>query len=182
MNNAGLPVIGFAAYSGTGKTTLVNGVIPLLQSQGLRIGVIKHAHHSFSIDTPGKDSYEYRKAGAEQVLIASQQRVAWVIERDQGDEPDLKDLLKQFSNQPLDLVIVEGFKHEPFTKIEVHRSGLDQPLLAKEDQYVIAVATDAPQEIDLEIVTLSLEGYNEVAEFILENMRNNKLTRTGEEN
>ena len=111
-----LPIIGFAAYSGTGKTTLVSKVIPILRKRGLRIGVIKHAHHSFVIDRPGKDSYELRSAGAQQVLIASKQRIAWVMEKEDHSEPVLREMLAQFSHQNLDLVIVEGFKHEPFTK------------------------------------------------------------------
>ena len=171
-----LPIIGFAAYSGTGKTTLVSKVIPILRERGLRIGVIKHAHHSFVIDRPGKDSYELRKAGAQQVLIASKQRVAWVMEKEDDSEPVLREMLAQFSDQNLDLVIVEGFKHEPFTKIEVYRSSLKHALLATNDAHVIAVATDRPELIDLDVVALNLSDYEAISQFIIDRMQSGSLT------
>lgn len=173
---ASIPIIGFAAFSGSGKTTLVSGIIPVLRDRGLRIGVIKHAHHNFTIDTPGKDSYELRIAGAEQVLIASRQRMAWVRETVAEQEPQLPDLLQHYSGQELDLIIVEGFKHEPFTKIEVHRSTLKRPLLASNDDYIIAVATDAPELLDIDIETLDLDNHIEIADFILRSMQQNLLT------
>ncbi len=172
----GLPIIGFAAYSGTGKTTLVINIIPILRERGLRIGVIKHAHHSFVIDRPGKDSYELRSAGAQQVMIASKQRIAWVMEKEDDSEPVLREMLAQFSHQNLDLVIVEGFKHEPFTKIEVYRSSLKHALLAKNDAHVIAVATDRPDLIDLGIVVLNLSDYEAISQFIIERMHSGSLT------
>ncbi len=162
-------VIGFAAYSGTGKTTLLSGIIPLLLNRGLRIGVIKHAHHNFLIDTPGKDSYEFRKAGAEQVLIASKSRVAWIKERSgEQAEPRLRDLLGHYADQQLDLIIVEGFKDEPFPKIEVYRSGRRGPLLSRSDRHVIAVATDCPDSVDVDVVTLDLNDYGQICEFIVQ--------------
>ncbi len=182
MSTARIPIIGFAAFSGSGKTTLVSGVIPVLRNHGLRIGVIKHAHHNFTIDTPGKDSYELRNAGAEQVLIASKQRMAWVREAVVEQEPQLPDLLQHYRNQELDLIIVEGFKHEPFTKIEVHRATLKRPLLASEDRYIIAVATDAPESLNVDVETLDLDNHVEIADFILRSMRQNSLTFAFQEN
>ena len=174
MNN--FPIVGFAAYSGSGKTTLLSGVIPILRSRGLHVGIIKHAHHNFSIDIPGKDSYELRSAGADQVLIASKQRVAWMQEKPQETSPALGELLNYFKGQELDIVIVEGFKHEPFSKIEVHRTAVKRPLLAEKDANIIAVATDAPQKLKVDVKTLDLNDYQQIAEFILLCKQQNKLT------
>ena len=176
MNAVSIPIIGFAAFSGSGKTTLVSGIIPVLRAQGLRIGVIKHAHHNFTIDTPGKDSYELRNAGAEQVLIASRHRQAWVKESVEEQEPTLPELLQYYAAQQLDLIIVEGFKHEPFTKIEVHRSKIRRPLLAATDQHIIAVATDSPEVLDVDVEVLDLDNHAKIAEFILQSMKQNKLS------
>ena len=179
MSDKGIPIIGFAAYSGTGKTTLVTNVIPLLKQQGLKIGVLKHAHHSFVIDTPGKDSYELRESGAQQVMVASKQRIAWVMENQHEEEPLLFELLNYFTGQDLDLIIVEGFKHEPFSKIEVYRSGLKRPLLAKTDQNVIAVATDIPELAEHGIETLALDDPGAIADFIIDRMHNGLLSVIG---
>ena len=179
MSEKKIPIIGFAAFSGTGKTTLVTGVIPILKKRGLKVGVLKHAHHNFVIDTPGKDSYELRESGAQQVMVASRQRIAWVMENHPEHEPDLFDLLKNFVGQDLDLVIVEGFKHEPFTKIEVYRSGLKRPLLAKEDQHVIAVATDIPEFAERDIEILALDDHDAIADFIIDRMHNGLLSKIG---
>ena len=179
MSDKGIPIIGFAAYSGTGKTTLVTNVIPLLKQQGLKIGVLKHAHHSFVIDTPGKDSYELRGSGAQQVMVASKQRIAWVMENQHEEEPLLFELLNYFTGQDLDLIIVEGFKHEPFSKIEVYRSGLKRPLLAKTDQNVIAVATDIPELAEHGIETLALDDPGAIADFIIDRMHKGLLSVIG---
>ncbi len=176
MSEKGIPIIGFAAYSGTGKTTLVTRVIPILKERGLKVGVLKHAHHNFVIDTPGKDSYELRESGAQQVMVASKQRIAWVMENQREEEPLLFELLKNFAGQDLDLVIVEGFKHEPFTKIEVYRSGLKRPLLAKKDQNVIAVATDIPELAEQGVETLALGDPSAIADFIIDRMQNGLLS------
>ena len=176
MNAVRIPIVGFAAFSGSGKTTLVSGIIPVLRAQGLRIGVIKHAHHNFTIDTPGKDSYELRNAGAEQVLIASRHRQAWVKESVEEQEPTLPELLQYYAAQQLDLIIVEGFKHEPFTKIEVHRSKIRRPLLAAADQHIIAVATDSPEVLEVDVEILDLDNHAKIAEFILQSMKQNKLS------
>ncbi|HFQ14122.1 MAG TPA: molybdopterin-guanine dinucleotide biosynthesis protein B, partial [Gammaproteobacteria bacterium] len=114
------PLLGFVAFSGTGKTTLLRQLIPLLKARGLKIGLIKHAHHRFDIDIPGKDSYELRKAGADRVLVASQQRWAMVSETPQQDgDPALADMLAHIDKDDLDLILVEGFKHARFPKLEL---------------------------------------------------------------
>lgn len=136
-------VIGLAGYSGAGKTTLITKLIPALAAQGLRVSTLKHAHHAFDIDTPGKDSYAHRAAGASEVLVASAKRFALMHELAAGDaEPTLGDLLRRLA--PADLVIVEGFKAEAHPKIEVHRSANGKPLLVGSVPNVRAVAADSP--------------------------------------
>jgi molybdopterin-guanine dinucleotide biosynthesis protein MobB len=142
--NKTLPVLGFAAFSGTGKTTLLKQLIPLLATQGVRVGVIKHAHHNFDIDQPGKDSYELRKAGARQMLVASARRWALMTENDVAGEPSLDALVKRLDPESIDMVLVEGYKHIPFARIELHRPALGHPLLYPDDSNIIAVAADAP--------------------------------------
>ncbi|MFQ2177152.1 bifunctional molybdopterin-guanine dinucleotide biosynthesis adaptor protein MobB/molybdopterin molybdotransferase MoeA [Aeromonas veronii] len=145
-----LPLLGFAAWSGTGKTTLLEQLIPLLVDRGLRIGVLKHAHHDFDIDQPGKDSYRLRKAGAQQMMVASRRRHARITETTHGEtelaEADFRQLLASFDQTELDLLLVEGFKHEHFPKIELHRAEIGKPLLFPEDSDIIALASDQPQQ------------------------------------
>lgn len=136
------PVLGFAAYSGTGKTTLLVKLLPLLKQRGIRVAMIKHAHHDFDIDTPGKDSYELRKAGAEQMLVASSQRWALMTENAMGGDPSLQDLLDKLDGNSCDLVLVEGFRHLPFEKIELHRPSLGKDKIFENDKNIIAVASD----------------------------------------
>ena len=136
------PVIGYCAFSGTGKTTLLRRVLPLLRARQLRIAVVKHAHHDFELDTPGKDSHILRMAGAQHTLLASRNRLAWVEEHSHPIEPSLQQCLARLDPQRLDIVIVEGFKREPYPKIEVHRPSLGHPLLCLSDATVVAVATD----------------------------------------
>ncbi len=138
-----LPLIGFSAFSGTGKTTLLKRLLPILRQRGLRVGVIKHAHHQFDIDHPGKDSHELRMAGANQMLVASRRRMALVSEYDSGHpEPTLEELLSALDPDQLDLVLVEGFKQAALPKIELHRPSLGKPLLCLRDPQIIAIATD----------------------------------------
>lgn len=140
------PLIGFVAFSGTGKTTLLELLIPLLREHGIRIALLKHAHHEFDIDTPGKDSYRLRKAGANQTMIASAKRWALITEnQNEQDDPQLEQLLKQLDPQQFDLLLVEGFKYEPYPKIELHREALGKPLLYPDDPHIIAIACDTPQ-------------------------------------
>ena len=163
-----LPVIGVCAYSGTGKTTLITRLIPLLNQRNLRIGVVKHAHHNFDIDHPGKDSYEFRQAGATEVAVASKKRIAWIQERkDQDDEPVLSDALSILDTNNLDLVIVEGFKHESFPKIELHRASLGKPLMYPHDASIIALASDTSVTLTAPPELLNLNQVNEIAEFII---------------
>jgi len=163
-----LPLIGLSAYSGTGKTTLLTQLIPLLKKRNLRIGVVKHAHHKFDIDHPGKDSYEFRQAGAEQVAVASKNRIAWIKEhKDNKEEAVLSDALSILDTNDLDLVIVEGFKREDFPKIELHRPSLGKPLLYQHDKNIIALASDTPLTLTAAPALLDLNQPAEIAEFII---------------
>jgi molybdopterin-guanine dinucleotide biosynthesis protein MobB len=163
-----LPVLGFAAYSGTGKTTLLKQVIARLKAANLRLGVVKHAHHAFDIDKPGKDSYELRKSGAEQVLVASKKRWALMVETPDNDEdPSLARLISRFDPAQIDLILVEGFKHESIRKIELHRRGTKHPLLYPEDPNIIAVATDEPLR-QVPVPQLDLNNPHQIADFIVD--------------
>ncbi len=167
MLKISIAVLGFAAYSGTGKTTLLKKLIPLLREQGLCLGLVKHAHHDFDLDIPGKDSYELRKAGAAQVLVASHRRWALVTERDVVEEPELQLLLEQMDRERLDLILVEGFKHECFPKIELYRPAMGRPLIHPQDPSVIAVAVDAELPDPLELPLLDLNDPAAIADFVL---------------
>ncbi len=168
LNNAHLPIVGFAAFSGTGKTTLLKELLPLLSAWGLRVGVVKHAHHSFEMDQPGKDSYELRKSGAAQMLIASRSRWALVVERTRDREPRLDEVLLELDQAALDLILVEGFKDEQFAKIELHRPSLRRPLLFPDDDAIIAVATDTPLDDTCRLPQLDLNRPKEIAAFIFD--------------
>jgi molybdopterin-guanine dinucleotide biosynthesis protein B len=135
-------IIGLAGWSGAGKTTLLTRLIPHLIGQGLQVSTIKHAHHSFDVDAPGKDSWAHRQAGARQVLVSAAHRWALMTENRNNPEPDLAFLLGQLS--PVDLVIIEGFKGAPYPKIEVHRAANGRPWLHPEDPHIRAIAADIP--------------------------------------
>ena len=159
------PVLGFSAYSGTGKTSLLVKLIPLMKLQGIRVAMIKHAHHDFDIDQPGKDSYELRKAGAGQVLISSEKRCAIITEYEIQVEPKLTDLIDRLDLRNIDLVLVEGYRHLSFPKIELHRPSLGKPLIYPEDNSVIAVASDeAIKTADLPLLNINV--VEEVAGFV----------------
>lgn len=169
------PVLGFCAYgSGSGKTTLLTSLIPVLITRGLRISVIKHAHHKFDVDKPGKDSFRLREAGAIQTLAASDFRWALMTERqrmpEQTSPVSLDELLPQLDANAIDIVLVEGFKQASISKIEIHRPSLNYPLLAPTDHNIIAVATDAalPQ---LNIPALDLNDAESIADFVVEWMK-----------
>ncbi|MDC9621116.1 molybdopterin-guanine dinucleotide biosynthesis protein MobB [Xenorhabdus sp. XENO-7] len=147
MNPTTLPLLGITAYSGTGKTTLLKQIIPLLRQQHIRVGLIKHTHHNMDVDQPGKDSYELRKAGAAQTLVASQQRWALMTETPDLPELDLHYLASRFDADSLDLVLVEGFKEEAIAKIALYRHGLNIVFDQILDPHVIAVASDTPLAI-----------------------------------
>jgi molybdopterin-guanine dinucleotide biosynthesis adapter protein len=134
-------VIGLAGWSGSGKTTLVTKVIPVLVERGLRVATVKHAHHDFDTDQPGKDSWLHRRAGASEVAIVSDRRWAIVHELGKEPEPELMEVLAKLS--PVDLVIVEGFKRHPHPKLEVYRAAVGKPLLHPDDDCIVAIATDA---------------------------------------
>lgn len=161
-------LLGFAAWSGTGKTTLLKQLIPRLKSRGVRLGVIKHAHHKFDIDHPGKDSYELRKAGADQMLISSGQRWALMVEQDQGDQPSLNHLLNRMDHELLDLVLVEGFRHNAIPKIELHRASLGKPLLCENDENIIAIAADTVIELPRDLPQFDLNQPESLVEFIIQ--------------
>ena len=168
MKHADASVLGFAAWSGTGKTTLLRKLIPALRAQGLRLGVVKHAHHSFDVDQPGKDSYMLRHAGAERVLIGSRRRWALMVEHEaEHGEPDLARLLAHMPGDGRDLILVEGFKHETFPKIELHRPALGRPLLHRNDSSIIALASDAPVQPQRDLPVLDLNDVEAIAHFVL---------------
>lgn len=147
-----MKVFGFAAYSGNGKTTLIEHLIPLLVARGLVVSVIKHAHHDFDIDRPGKDSHRHREAGASEVLVGSAMRWALMHELRGQPEPELTYLLQRLS--PCNLVLVEGLK-APMPKLEIHRVAAGTPLLYPGDPCIVAVATDAPVATGLPVFGLN---------------------------
>ena len=158
-----MKVLGIAGFSGSGKTTLIERTIPLLVRAGLRVSLVKHAHHEFDVDQPGKDSYRHRHAGCIEVLVSSGKRWALMHELRGAPEPTLAEQLKHLS--PCDLVLVEGYKKEPIAKIEVHRRGANLPLLHPSDANVIAVATDEPLETKLP--QLPLDDPEAIAKFVV---------------
>lgn len=169
MNKA-LPVLGICAASkNSGKTTLITQLITALAKHNLRVSVIKHAHHLFDIDHPGKDSYKIREAGAVQTLIASEKRWALMTEIPHSSDTEnkvvLEDLLKKISTESADLILVEGFKQAKIPKIEVYRSSLESPLLANSDADIIAIASDAI--IDTNIPVLDINNIAQIIDFIL---------------
>ena len=160
------PLLGFAAFSGTGRTTLLCALVPLLRARGLRLALIKHSHHAFEIDRPGKDSHRLRQAGATQVVLASRRRVVTQRRYMPGEpEPDLADFARWVDRPGLDLLLVEGYKHAAIPKIELHRAALGHPLLARDDTSVIAVAADRPLQ-DLAVPQLDINRPVEIAAFI----------------
>ena len=166
-----VPILGFAAYSGTGKTTLLINIIPILKERGFEVGVIKHAHHNFEIDTPGKDSYEIRKAGASQMLIGSKQRWALMVEQDEEDQQKrLEEYILNLDQDKLDLILVEGFKPEAITKIELHRPSLGKALISSTDDSVIAIATDEPLEVETNLPILDLNDHKAIVDYIINNI------------
>ena len=171
------PVIGFAAWSGTGKTTLLVQLLPLLKQQGLRVAMIKQTHHEFDIDQPGKDSYELRKAGASPMIISSSRRVAIVIEKpvldpaadhDADHDTNLQELLNCIAADKIDLVLVEGFKQCPFPKIELYRATLGKSLLYPDDAHIIAIAHDGTLPAEPGIPQLDINQPQHIADFILQ--------------
>lgn len=156
-------IFGFAGWSGSGKTTLLASLIPMLIAEGYSVSSIKHAHHAFDIDHPGKDSHTHRLAGATEVMVGSGQRWALMHELRGEAEPGLDDLLARMSR--VDLVLVEGFKHDRHPKIEVHRRSIGKPLLQPDDPYIIGVASDAALEVTVPL--LNVNDVAGIAQFVL---------------
>jgi molybdopterin-guanine dinucleotide biosynthesis protein B len=157
-------IFGLAGWSGSGKTTLLAALIPELVTRGLTVSTLKHAHHEFDIDRPGKDSWRHRKAGAHEVMVASSRRWALMHELRDAPEPPLDDLVARMS--PVDLLLVEGWKRHPHPKLEVYRPSLGKPLLYPEDRHIVAIASDEP--IAAPIPLLPLADAASVAGFILD--------------
>jgi molybdopterin-guanine dinucleotide biosynthesis adapter protein len=158
-----MKIFGFAGWSGSGKTTLIEKLIPRFAGAGLRVSLIKHAHHSFDVDHPGKDSYRHRHAGAAEVLVTSSRRWVLMHELRGAHEPPFEAQIKRVS--PCDLLLVEGFKHAPIPKLEVWRATPGEPLLHPNDPHIVAVATDAKVETRLPLLDLNDDAA--VARFIL---------------
>lgn len=167
-------LLGFSAWSGTGKTTLLKKLIPALRNQGVRLAVIKHAHHQFDVDHPGKDSYELRKSGANQMLIASANRWALMVDKQEPQEPVLADLVSKLDLANLDLVLVEGFKRETIPKIELHRPSLGRPLIFPEDKNIIAIASDEPNTITSDLKVMHLADVDSMLVFVMEYLKGNE--------
>jgi molybdopterin-guanine dinucleotide biosynthesis protein B len=167
-----MKVAGFAGYSGSGKTTLVEQIIPLLRQQGLRVSVVKHAHHRFDIDHPGKDSWRHRQAGAFEVVIASDRRLALVREFEQPAQLTVHQMLAELY-EGVDWVLVEGFKESDILKIEVWRESADtlsaRPVRYPEDDFIVAIATDDPQRLPqpTQLPVLDLNQPAQVAQWLL---------------
>lgn len=165
-----MKILGLAGWSGSGKTTLVRQLLPALVARGVTVSTMKHAHHAFDVDKPGKDSYVHREAGATEVLVTSEKRWALMHENRSDPEPDMTDLIKHMS--PVDLLLVEGFKAHAHDKLEIHRPSVGKPLLADDDPHVVAIATDDAAGVravaarDLPI--LDLNDVSSVADFVID--------------
>ncbi len=159
-------VFGFAGFSGSGKTTLIERLIPLFTARGLRVSLIKHAHHTFDVDQPGKDSYRHRQAGAHQVLISSSRRWALMHELRGEAEPSIEELIARMS--PCDLLLVEGFKRAAMPKLEVFRATVGEAPLHPHDGQIVAVATDAPLQAHIPVLDLNQPAT--ICEFILKHL------------
>jgi molybdopterin-guanine dinucleotide biosynthesis protein B len=166
VNRFPVPVLGIVAYSGTGKTSLLERLIPIMTGKGLRIAAVKHSHHDFEVDKKGKDSDRLRIAGAGQVLLSSQYRTALIIEEDGVSEPDLIQQLKRLDYARLDLVLVEGFRHVDIPKLEVYRPSLGKPLLCLRDKSIIALVCDDKPATAITIPTLPLNNAELVCDYI----------------
>jgi molybdopterin-guanine dinucleotide biosynthesis protein B len=171
VNRAGSTrVFGFAGWSGSGKTTLIEQLVPRLVAAGHRVSLVKHAHHSFDVDQPGKDSYRHRRAGCQEVLVTSGTRWALMHELRGGAELSLDQALAQLS--PCDLTLVEGFKSAPIPKLEVWRATVGKPLLHPQDPHIIAIATDAPEALPAaarRLPVLTLADYDGLATLVTRN-------------
>jgi molybdopterin-guanine dinucleotide biosynthesis protein B len=160
----GMRIIGLAGWSGSGKTTLITKVIPCLTARGVTVSTLKHAHHGFDLDQPGKDSFFHRAAGATEVVISSAKRFAILHELREQPEWDLPELLAKFS--PVDLVVVEGYKRDPFPKLEIHRAANGKPLIHPDDPHIVAIASDIPLP-SAKVVVVDLDDIDAIADLLL---------------
>ena len=161
-----MKVFGFAGWSGSGKTTLIEKLIPLLAGDGRRVSLVKHAHHDFDVDQPGKDSWRHRQAGCSEVLVTSRRR--WALMHELRDEPEmtLSEALARLS--ACDLVLVEGFKRAPIPKLEIHRVGVGKPELFPGDANIVGLATDAPERFArTNLPVLDLSNVPAICAFVL---------------
>ncbi|HSV35407.1 MAG TPA: molybdopterin-guanine dinucleotide biosynthesis protein B [Ramlibacter sp.] len=165
-----MKVAGFAGFSGSGKTTLVEGVIPALKRRGLRVSVVKHAHHDFDIDHPGKDTHRHREAGAFEVVVASDRRLALMREFEQPSRLTVHQLLAELW-EGVDWVLVEGFKDSDLPKLEVWRAASGQPALYPDDDFIVAIATDSPDQLPMATLrpVLDLNSPPDVAQWLIDN-------------
>lgn len=167
-NLAPIPVIGFVAPSGTGKTTLIRQLVPLLRQRGLGVGYLKHSHHQVEVDRPGKDSFELREAGASQVLLATGER--WImqsVQRQPGPDPELAGMLALFDPRLVDLILVEGFKFSAYPKLEVHRAALAKPYLYPGDPTILALISDASPPTGAHPPLLPLGDSGAIVDYLL---------------
>ncbi|MGQ0652033.1 MAG: molybdopterin-guanine dinucleotide biosynthesis protein B [Betaproteobacteria bacterium] len=162
-----MKIFGFAGWSGSGKTTLIEKLIPRFAKLGLRVSLIKHAHHTFDVDQPGKDSYRHRHAGASEIMVTSSRRWVLMHELRGAHEPSFEEQIRHFS--PCDLLLVEGFKHAPIPKLEVWRAETGEPLLHPNDPHIVAVASDERIETRLPVLPLDDDGL--VSQFILAHLK-----------
>ena len=158
-------IIGLAGWSGSGKTTLITKVLPRLIARGQRVSTVKHAHHGFDLDQPGKDSFMHRTAGATEVVISSARRFAILHELRDEAEWDLPDLLQKLA--PVDLVLVEGFKRDAFPKLEIHRAANGKPLLQPDDPHIVAIACDTPLP-HAKVPVVDLNDIERIADMLLQ--------------
>jgi molybdopterin-guanine dinucleotide biosynthesis adapter protein len=163
-----MAIFGLAGWSGSGKTTLMKRLLPALVGRGLTVSTIKHAHHAFDVDQPGKDSWEHRRAGAAEVMVSSASRWALMREHRGAPEPALDELIARMA--PVDLILVEGFKFHPHPKLEVHRPSLGKPLLCPNDPHIVAVASDAPIA-ELPVPRLALDDIGGIADLVVAKCR-----------
>ncbi|HEX6136821.1 MAG TPA: molybdopterin-guanine dinucleotide biosynthesis protein B [Casimicrobiaceae bacterium] len=159
-------VIGFAGWSGSGKTTLIEAIVPLLVARGLTVSLVKHAHHAFDVDTPGKDSHRHRTAGCTEVLVSSSARFALIHELRGAPELTLAQALDRLS--PCDLALVEGYKRAPIPKVEVWREGIGKPLLHPTDRAIVGVAADPPARLATRLPVFALNDPAPIATFVFE--------------
>jgi molybdopterin-guanine dinucleotide biosynthesis protein B len=161
-------ILGIAGWSGAGKTTLLAKLIPELTARGIRVSTMKHAHHEFDVDKPGKDSYVHRAAGATEVMVASARRWALMHELREAPEPNAAELISHMS--PVDLLLIEGFKNEPHDKLEIFRAANEKPLLSADDPTFVAILSDGPVA-NTRLPVIDLNDIRAIADFVMAHCR-----------